>query len=192
MKSKISKILIIVGLLLCIGSLSIKMYSKYLENDATKNFESKIDLNNPKEDDFSNVKNGDEIAIINIPSIKLNTVVVESIEKKYLNHYVCRFENSAMPGENGNFSLAGHSSYIYNEVFNDLHKINLDDEIIIKTLNNEYTYIVKDIIEVKPEDTFVLDQDNEKKEMTIVTCTDNGKNRLIVKAEINQDKKDDK
>lgn len=192
MKSKISKILIIVGLLLCIGSLSIKMYSKYLENDATKNFESKIDLNNPKEDDFSNVKNGDEIAIINIPSIKLNTVVVESIEKKYLNHYVCRFENSAMPGENGNFSLAGHSSYIYNEVFNDLHKINLDDEIIIKTLNNEYTYIVKEIIEVKPEDTFVLDQDNEKKEMTIVTCTDNGKNRLIVKAEINQDKKDDK
>ena len=147
MKSKISKILITVGLLICVGSLSIKGYSKYLENKSTK-----------------------------------------SIEKQYLNHYVCHFENTAMPGEYGNFSLAGHSSYRYNEVFNELHKINLDDEIIIKTLNNEFTYVVKDIFEVNPEDTFVLDQDNEIKELTIVTCTNKGKDRLIVKAEIVEEK----
>ena len=190
MKSKISKILITVGLLICVGSLSIKGYSKYLENKSTKSFEEKIDKNakESKEDDFTNVKAGDEIAIINIPSIKLNTVVVESIEKQYLNHYFCHFENTAMPGEYGNFSLAGHSSYRYNEVFNELHKINLDDEIIIKTLNNEFTYVVKDIFEVNPEDTFVLDQDNEIKELTIVTCTNKGKDRLIVKAEIVEDK----
>lgn len=194
MKSKTSKILIIVGLLICVGSLSIKGYSKYLENKATKSFEEKIDKNTKesKEDDFTNVKAGDEIAIINIPSIKLNTVVVESIEKQYLKHYVCHFENSAMPGQYGNFSLAGHSSYRYNEVFNELHKISLEDEIIIKTLNNEFTYVVKDIFEVDPEDTYVLDQDNEKKELTIVTCTNNGKNRLIVKAEIAKDENNNK
>ena len=169
MKSKISKILITVGLLICVGSLSIKGYSKYLENKSTKSFEEKID------------KNAKE-------SKELNTVVVESIEKQYLNHYVCHFENTAMPGEYGNFSLAGHSSYRYNEVFNELHKINLDDEIIIKTLNNEFTYVVKDIFEVNPEDTFVLDQDNEIKELTIVTCTNKGKDRLIVKAEIVEEK----
>lgn len=194
MKSKTSKILIIVGLLICVGSLSIKAYSKYLENKATKSFEEQIDKNTKesKEDDFTNVKAGDEIAIINIPSIKLNTVVVESIEKQYLKHYVCHFENSAMPGQYGNFSLAGHSSYRYNEVFNELHKISLEDEIIIKTLNNEFTYVVKDIFEVDPEDTYVLDQDNEKKELTIVTCTNNGKNRLIVKAEIAEDENNNK
>ena len=43
MKSKISKILITVGLLICVGSLSIKGYSKYLENKSTKSFEEKID-----------------------------------------------------------------------------------------------------------------------------------------------------
>ena len=95
-----------------------------------------------------------------------------------------------MPGENGNFSLAGHSSYRYNEVFNELHKIKLNDEIIIKTLNNEFTYIVKDIYEVNPEDTFVLEQDNEIKELTIVTCTNKGKDRLIVKAQILEAEKD--
>ena len=194
MKSKTSKTLIIVGLLICVGSLSIKGYSRYLENKATKSFEEKIDkkTKESKEDDFTNVKAGDEIAIINIPSIKLNTVVVESIEKQYLNHYVCHFENSAMPGQYGNFSLAGHSSYRYNEVFNELHKISLDDEIIIKTLNNEFIYVVKDIFQVNPEDTYVLDQDNEKKELTIVTCTNNGKNRLIVKAKIAEDKNNNK
>ena len=87
MKSKISKILIIVGLLICAGSLSIKFYSKYLENKATESFETQIDKNTKesKEDDFINVKDGDEIAIIKIPSINLNTVVIESIEKQYLN-----------------------------------------------------------------------------------------------------------
>ena len=66
--------------------------------------------------------------------------------------------------------------------------VSIDDEIIIKTLNNEFTYVVKDIFEVNPEDTFVLDQDNEIKELTIVTCTNKGKDRLIVKAEIVEDK----
>lgn len=192
MKNKIAKVLILIGLVICVGSISIKGYSKYIENKSTKSFEEEINknINVSKEDDFSNVKAGDEIAIINIPSINLNTVVVESIEKQYLNHYVCHFENSAMPGENGNFSLAGHSSYRYNEVFNELHKIKLNDEIIIKTLNNEFTYIVKDIYEVNPEDTFVLDQDNEIKELTIVTCTNKGKDRLIVKAQILEAEKD--
>ncbi len=194
MKSKISKILIIMGLLICVGSLSIKGYSKYLENKSTRSFEEKIDKSSDetKEDDFSNVKAGDEIAIINIPSINLNTVVIESIEKEYLNHYVCHFENTAMPGQYGNFSLAGHSSYRYNEVFNEAHKISLGDEIIIKTLNNEFTYIVNDILEVNPEDTYVLDQDNEIKELTIVTCTNKGKDRLIVKAQIDDDKNNNK
>ena len=105
MKSKISKILIIVGLLICAGSLSIKCYSKYLENKATKSFETKIDKNTKesKEDDFTNIKAGDEIAIIKIPSINLNTVVIESIEKQYLNYYVYHFENNAMSGEYRNF-----------------------------------------------------------------------------------------
>ena len=192
MKNKIAKVVILIGLIICVGSVSIKGYSKYIENKSTKSFEEEINknVNISKEDDFSNVKAGDEIAIINIPSINLNTVVVESIEKQYLNHYVCHFENSAMPGEYGNFSLAGHSSYRYNEVFNEAHNIKLDDKIIIKTLNNEFTYIVKDIFEVNPEDTFVLDQDNEIKELTIVTCTNKGKDRLIVKAQILEDEKD--
>ena len=52
--------------------------------------------------------------------------------------------------ENIEIFLAGHSSYRYNEVFNEVHKISLQDEIIIiKTLNYEFTYIVKDVYQVE-------------------------------------------
>ncbi|MGL4796639.1 MAG: class D sortase [Paraclostridium sp.] len=184
MKNKISKLLLIIGFILIIGSVYIKIYSKNQENKGIKNFENKS-INMEKEIyDMGNVEIGDEIAIIKIPSIKLNTVVVHGMEKEYLDYYVCHFENSSMPGELGNFSLAGHSSYIYNEVFNNLHKVKVNDEIHIKTLENEFIYTITDISEVTPDRVDVLKEDMNKKEITIVTCTSSGKNRLIVKGEI--------
>lgn len=182
MKCKITKLIMIVGLLLVIGSLSLKVHSKIQENKAIKSFESKISTN--KESDLSDIKLGEEIALINIPSINLDTVVVNGIKKEYLNYYVCRFENSVMPGDIGNFSLAGHSSYIYNEVFNDLHKVKVNDKIIIKTVSSEFEYTITEILEVSPDSVDVLEQNMNKREITIVTCTDSGKNRLIVKGEI--------
>ena len=59
MKSKISKILITVGLLICVGSLSIKGYSKYLENKSTKSFEEKID-NQPVEVEYKEENTSDD------------------------------------------------------------------------------------------------------------------------------------
>ena len=87
-----------------------------------------------------------------------------------------------MPGEFGNFAIAGHSSTIYNNVFNNLKNIKIGEDIVITTVNGKFTYKVNEIFESNPSNMSVLDQDNEKKEMTIVTCTKDGKERLIVKA----------
>lgn len=180
MKDKISKVLITMGLLILIGSFTLSLYSKSIENKSLSNFEEKI----KKEDTLSEVLPGDEIGIIEIDSINLKNVIVQSTTKEYLKYYVCHFEESAMPGEEGNFALAGHSSYIYNQVFNNLHKVNMGDKIVIKTINDEFTYIITETMEVQPSDTYVLDQDMSKKEITIVTCTNSGKQRFIVKGEL--------
>ena len=120
-----------------------------------------------------------------LKSVNLKNVIVESTDKKYLNHHVCHFENSAMPGEDGNFALAGHSStYYYNQVFNELHKVKIGDEIIIKTINDEFTYTITETIVVESDEIEVLDQDMTKKEITLVTCTNGGKQRFIVKGEV--------
>lgn len=181
MKNKISKILITMGLLIIIGSLTLITYSKYMENKALSSFEEKIE----RQEVITEVNPGDEIGIIEIKSVNLKNVIVESTDKKYLNHHVCHFENSAMPGEDGNFALAGHSStYYYNQVFNELHKVKIGDEIIIKTINDEFTYTITETIVVESDEIEVLDQDMTKKEITLVTCTNGGKQRFIVKGEV--------
>ena len=181
MKTKISKILITMGLLIIIGSLILITYSKYMENKALSSFEEKIE----RQEVITEVNPGDEIGIIEIKSVNLKNVIVESTDKKYLNHHVCHFENSAMPGEYGNFALAGHSStYYYNQVFNELHKVKIGDEIIIKTINDEFTYTITETIVVESDEIEVLDQDMTKKEITLVTCTNGGKQRFIVKGEV--------
>ncbi|MEG0855961.1 MAG: sortase, partial [Terrisporobacter sp.] len=58
------------------------------------------------------------------------------------------------------------------------------DEIKIKTIDDEFIYIITEIMDVEAEDTYVLDQDMSKKEITLVTCTNSGKQRFIVKGEI--------
>lgn len=181
MKNKISKILITMGLLIIIGSLILITYSKYMENKALSSFEEKIE----RQEVITEVNPGDEIGIIEIKSVNLKNVIVESTDKKYLNHHVCHFENSAMPGEDGNFALAGHSStYYYNQVFNELHKVKIGDEIIIKTINDEFTYTITETIVVESDEIEVLDQDMTKKEITLVTCTNGGKQRFVVKGEV--------
>ena len=181
MKNKISKILITMGLLIIIGSLILITYSKYMENKALSSFEEKIE----RQEVITEVNPGDEIGIIEIKSVNLKNVIVESTDKKYLNHHVCHFENRAMPGEDGNFALAGHSStYYYNQVFNELHKVKIGDEIIIKTINDEFTYTITETIVVESDEIEVLDQDMTKKEITLVTCTNGGKQRFIVKGEV--------
>lgn len=165
-----------------VGGLSLKIHSKTVENKAVKNFEKKLSNNNEKNEPIPKI--GEEMGIIEIPSINLKTVIVNGTDKKYLKYYVCHFETSAMPGENGNFSLAGHSSYVYNQVFDNLHKVVLNDEIKIKTINNEYIYKITEISETNPSNISVLEQNMDNKEITLVTCVDEGKNRLIVKGEI--------
>ena len=190
--------LLIVSTITFIITINTKIKSEITEIKATNEFKEKINIETEEvvvetidveetqqQDEFVNIKQGEDISLIEIPSIGLETVIKESLNKKYLNDFVCHFEDSVFPGEYGNFCLAGHSSYRYNEIFNNLHKIKVGDKILITTLNNKYEYTVKDTFIVKPEELWVLNQDKTIKEMTIVTCANNGKSRFIVKAELN-------
>ncbi|MCW6080747.1 class D sortase [Clostridium sporogenes] len=195
----ISSLFIIIGLVLMVSSLGIRMYSKNKEAQLIKEFNNDIALENSKNHDKNHDKNygkqkrktikytngdGDKIAIMEIPSISLQSIIVEGTNMDDLRYYLGHFKDTAMPGINGNFSIAGHSSTIYNEILNELYKVNVRDEIKIKTLTGEYDYIITKKIVVEPSEIGVLDQDENKKSMTIVTCTDKGKKRLIVKAEM--------
>ena len=54
----------------------------------------------------------------------------------------------------------------------------------IEDINDEFTYTITETIVVESDEIEVLDQDMTKKEITLVTCTNGGKQRFIVKGEV--------
>ena len=119
------------------------------------------------------------IALCVIELKKANVSVAEGIDKDVLRISAGHFPDSAMPGE-GNFSIAGHSSRIYTCLFNDMHKAVIGDTILVDTRNGTHRYLISDIKTVDPDDLFVI-QDTRESVITIVTCTNSGKNRLIIR-----------
>jgi sortase A len=66
------------------------------------------------------------------------------------------YPENALPGEKGNFALAGHRS-TYGEPLANVDQLKQDDEVIIQTAGNWYVYkLVLDEI-VEPDEIWVLD-----------------------------------
>lgn len=183
MKCIIGKLLILVGILI-IGTVVYINYkttninkqfvNEYKEN--TKNFEG-------TKDDY---EIGDVIGVLNIPKIDLEVAIKRGITDEILKDSVGHFENTAMPGEYGNFSIAGHRAYTNNKFFSNLDELEIGDELNILSNNENYKYIVNSIEVISPDKVEVIDStDKSKKEITLVTCTPKyiGSHRLIVKGE---------
>lgn len=66
------------------------------------------------------------------------------------------YPNSGMPGQVGNFSMAGHRT-TWGKPFNQLDKLHLGDAIVIETAQGWYTYRFRTLEYVTPETVAVLD-----------------------------------
>lgn len=68
---------------------------------------------------------------------------------------VGRYPSSAMPGEVGNFAIAGHR-VTYGKPLNQIHQLRPGDEIIVQTADGYYTYTFRNFEIVLPDATEVL------------------------------------
>lgn len=99
---------------------------------------------------------------------------------------VGHYTSTALPGEVGNFSIAGHRRG-NGGVFLNLDKLRMGDEISVQIQSTVYTYrVTEEPFVVKPHEVWVLDSKPGKRELTITTCTPmwSFHDRLIVKAEL--------
>lgn len=179
-------ILIIVGLAI-IGSIVYKKIDTSKKQKELQNILEEVINEEPKqltEKEKEKLINGyTPIALIEIPSINLSQGLVEGITDDVLQYYLGHFENSAMPGEKGNFAVAGHRVSDYSEAFVNLYKTEIGDQIIVKANKKEYIYEITDNFIVSPENVSVLD-DTEDATITLVTCTVGAKERVIVKGKL--------
>lgn len=116
---------------------------------------------------------------IEIPDLKIKAPILDGVTKDVLDIAVGHFPESSNIGS-GNYCLAGHSSEVYDCVFNNLRLIEKGTRIQI--VNEEgvcYTYYVTDIMTVDPDDIWVLGDFNDRR-VTLVTCTDSGNRRQVV------------
>ncbi|MGL4913248.1 MAG: class D sortase [Romboutsia sp.] len=159
--------------------------SETSENNVENTYIDKIKKeNNNSKEVYENINTEDKIGVIEIPDLGVQHLIVEGTGKEEIKKNVGHFEDTAMPGEYGNFAVAGHRNNLYNEVFKGLADVEIGTEIIIKALHGEFRYQIYSKEVIEPENLTVLDQDLSKKEMTMITCTKDGKKRVCVKAKL--------
>lgn len=122
------------------------------------------------------------IGIIEVPKISIKYPILSDISDELLKISPCRFYGP-YPNQKGNLCIAAHN-YDDNRFFGNLHKLDIGDIVNIYDSSNSLTrYIVYDKFESSESDTSCTNQNtNGKKEITLITCNNLNKNRLIIKA----------
>lgn len=128
------------------------------------------------------------LATINIPSIDCTYPVItgNDLNSEQLDELLkispCKFWGSE-PNTVGNFCIVGHN-YRSDKFFSHVPDMSIGENIEITDMNGEtLVYKVYDKYVVQPEDTACTSQrTNGLKEITLITCTDDSKLRVIVKA----------
>jgi sortase A len=127
---------------------------------------------------------GDAAAVIDIPKIGLDEVVVEGVGVEELKKGVGHYPDTKMPGEKGNAALAGHRT-TYGHPFNRIDELAPGDEITVTTRAGTFKYGVMEKKVVTPETVSVLDDTSDDR-LTLTTCHPmySAEKRLIVVAKL--------
>ena len=128
----------------------------------------------PTETPFTLPPKGDPVALIAIPRIGVNQVVVEGVDVDDLRKGPGRYPATQMPGHEGTAAIAGHRT-TYGAPFGDLDQLNPGDEIVITTVQGRFVYKVTETRVVSPDDGSVLqnvsDPANPGHSLATVTLT---------------------
>ena len=195
-------ILSIIGAILVAVSLFLSFKSKSIQKDLIKEYEERTKEDNKNEiaednevitnksyeqssntykNNNSATNNPGTIGILKISSINLKAPIVNGEEN--LNYVVAKYKNSPNFGENGNTILAAHNN-MKGSIFRNLYKVKIGETVEVQKDNEVFKYKITQREIVEPNDPRLLTQDLSKKEITLITCTNRAKQRLILKGEL--------
>lgn len=172
-----------------------EVYSEY-ENIVEK-AESTNDTNNFNNTDMSNTNEGNIIykvsgitsgkntytvaGKIEIPKINVAYPIVKETSDEYLKVAPTKYAGPRMHSV-GNYCIVGHN-YKNDQFFSNLSQLKNNDEIYLTSNSGKkLSYFVYAKYEVNENDLSCTSQEtNGKIEATLITCTTNKQNRLVVK-----------
>ena len=175
------KTIVVLLVLLLLGLLAIRGYRFYEDyNNEQKRAElsERYEKVVTGEIDTKNVEK--EVAIL--PSLQINYVILDGASGENLDISITKVTGPDM-NETGNLVLAGHNMR-NGSLFGKLKKATIDDAIFLTDeKGNKTEYSITKMYTVKDTNLAPLEQNRKGVQLTLITCTDNNENRLIVVAE---------
>lgn len=114
------------------------------------------------------------IGVLQIPDLKLELPVSDTMSYRLLRKAPCRFYGTAYKG---NFVICAHN---YSSHFGRLSRLDCGDEIIFTDNDgNIFTYRVEALEVLKPNE--VDEMQSEQWDLTLFTCTVGGQSRVTVR-----------
>src|SRR5258708_871941 len=122
---------------------------------------------------------------LDIPGVEIETAKVK-LGGSNLDKNLIQYPGTSLPGQAGAPVIFGHSvlRQFYNpqtknprryfSIFSKIMTLENGDKIYLTYNNIKYTYEVRSKSVVQPEDTFILDQHYDSKELKLVTCVPEG------------------
>lgn len=188
-KKSVGNILMIIGCVLLVivsyGMIENKTHQKELI-ESFKAIKTEAALaSNEGTEKATTIKDSAAISILRIPSIQLESPVIEGTTSTKLNRALGMIANLDAPGTpNGSTAIAGHQSHQFGHFFNRLNELQIGDRLELETSTDLLVYEVFDIQIVKPNNVEVLSRQEGISMLSLVTCYPERSNkyRLVVQA----------
>ena len=199
-KKKMYKMLFVISILLIIALFAAYIYAEYDRNKQAGISGDILSFLNKKNDTTTIgasenalvVKITQEVAqeaeeenenINQIPKINISYPILAQTTNVELMKVAPYKFWGANPNEVGNFCVIGHNYRRKGVFFSDVPSLNVGDIVEIQDLSQRTVeYEVYDLHTVSPNDRSDTTQyTNGKREVTLITCTDDAKQRVIVK-----------
>jgi len=189
MKKIMGTILLIVGGVL----IAIPFYVEWNGQKEVRAMEEAISLisqSDGEEVDLSTIKNlaltEDEIKDVlelEIPFINLKQHILSETTDANLNIALTQIKPDQIPGR-GNFTVAGHRGFRDGRHFSNLAKVPVGEVVYLHSNDTTYEYKLTSSEVIEPTYIEILDHTVGKNELTLITCTLSGADRVAVKGEL--------
>ena len=191
MKTKIYKIIfciIIILIILVISLIVIKLIQSYKNEKKDQEIVEVFSSADSTKKQNLELEGYKIIGIIKIPAINLEYPILEmdtpnpEDAKTPMKLAIVKYWGGDVNGY-GNISLAGHNNY-NGTMFGKTKNLKIGDTVELTDLSNKTVdYQIYDIFKTDPNDVTILEtRDETIREVTLITCTNGNRERLILKA----------
>lgn len=152
----------------------------YIEE--TKNQDVVIEESEPiKQETKKEMKKINYTAVLEIPSIKLKQGIINVTSNfESINYAVSADKKGSYPDQKGNFILYAHSGNSRIAYFDNLYKVNIEDDIYVYYNGIKYHYSIFDKYNIEKNGKLNILSTTTNQYITLVTCNQQDRNKQIV------------